>query len=37
MLFTISVNADHGLPRSNADKRKAVMTLLQDPEWSQLT
>ncbi|BAQ63902.1 ParB/RepB/Spo0J family partition protein [Geminocystis sp. NIES-3709] len=37
MLFTISVNADHGLHRSNADKRKAVMTLLQDPEWSQLS
>lgn len=37
MLFTISVNADHGLQRSNADKRKAVMTLLQDTEWSQLS
>lgn len=37
MLFTISVNADHGLQRNNADKRKAVMTLLQDSDWSQLS
>ena len=25
----------HGVRRTNADKRKAVMTLLQDEEWSQ--
>ncbi|WP_330203628.1 hypothetical protein [Cyanobacterium sp. Dongsha4] len=37
MLYTISVNADHGLRRNNADKRKAVMALLNDPEWSQLS
>jgi hypothetical protein len=27
-------NADHGLKRTNGDKRKAVTTLLSDPEWS---
>ncbi len=35
LLFSLSVNSTHGLRRSNADKRKAVMTLLQDSEWSQ--
>ena len=35
MLFSLGVNATHGLRRSNADKRKAVMTLLEDSEWSQ--
>ena len=35
LLFSLSVNATHGLRRSNADKRKAVMTLLEDSEWSQ--
>lgn len=28
------VNADHGLRRSNADKRRAVTILLRDEEWS---
>jgi hypothetical protein len=28
-------NAEHGLKRSAADKRKAVRTLLADPEWGQ--
>lgn len=28
-------NADHGLKRSNADKRRAVETFLSDPEWQQ--
>jgi len=27
-------NAAHGQRRTNADKRKAVMTLLEDEEWS---
>jgi hypothetical protein len=27
--------AAHGLKRSNKCKRNAVMTLLNDPEWSQ--
>jgi hypothetical protein len=26
-------NSDHGLKRTNADKRKAVLTLLRDEEW----
>src|SRR5207302_2913230 len=35
LLFSISSNADHGLPRTNADKKKAVTLLLADAEWSQ--
>jgi hypothetical protein len=35
LLCSLSANAGHGLPRSNADKRKAVSLLLADPEWSQ--
>jgi hypothetical protein len=35
LLYSISANATHGLPRSNADKRKAVALLLADAEWSQ--
>jgi hypothetical protein len=31
----VRANATHGYPRSNDDKRQAVMTLLRDPEWSQ--
>jgi len=34
ILLSLSENATHGLRRTNADKRKAVLTLLQDPEWS---
>lgn len=34
-LYSCGVNSDHGLRRTNADKRKAVMTLLADDEWSQ--
>lgn len=34
ILFSVGANANHGLPRSNADKRKAVLVLLQDTEWS---
>jgi hypothetical protein len=34
LLYSVSCNAGHGLPRSNADKRKAVSLLLADPEWS---
>lgn len=30
-------NAHHGLPRSNADKRKAVLMLLADAEWAALS
>jgi hypothetical protein len=35
LLHSISANTAHGLPRSSADKRKAVALLLADPEWSQ--
>jgi hypothetical protein len=35
LLFAISANTDHGLPRTTADKRKAVTLLLADGEWSQ--
>ena len=35
ILASVGVNADHGLRRSNATKRNAVMTLLKDEEWSQ--
>lgn len=35
ILYSLSANSRHGLRRSNADKRKAVQTLLDDPEWSQ--
>lgn len=35
ILYSLSANSKHGLKRSNADKRKAVQTLLDDPEWSK--
>lgn len=37
VLYAVGANADHkpALPRSREDKRRAVQTLLQDPEWSQ--
>ena len=35
VLASLSVNADHGLRRTNDDKRKAVQTVLADAEWSQ--
>src|SRR5258708_3523418 len=35
LLYAISANTDHGLPCTNADKRKAVSLLLNDPEWGQ--
>lgn len=34
MLFSVGANAAHGLRRTNEDKRRAVTTLLSDPEWS---
>lgn len=34
-LYSTGVNAKHGMRRTYADKRKAVMTLLEDFEWSQ--
>ncbi|MGK3981178.1 chromosome partitioning protein ParB [Sorangium sp. So ce118] len=35
ILFSKGANARHGLPRTNADKRRAVESLLQDTEWGQ--
>lgn len=37
VLFSLSANATHGLRRTTADKRKAVLTCLNDPEWSELS
>ena len=34
VLYSVGANAKHGLRRTNADKRRAVMTLLEDEEWS---
>lgn len=33
ILYSLGANTSHGLRRSNADKRRAVLTLLSDPEW----
>lgn len=35
ILHSTAVNSKHGMRRSYADKRKAVMTLLEDFEWEQ--
>jgi ParB-like nuclease family protein len=35
--WAISANATNGLRRTNACKRKSVLALLGDPEWSKLT
>ena len=35
ILYSVGANADHGLRRTNEDKRKAVCTLLNDIEWSE--
>lgn len=35
ILYAVGANARHGLRRSNADKRRAVETLLTDSEWSK--
>lgn len=37
LAFAIGANDAHGLPRTAADKRKAVRTILADEEWSQLS
>jgi hypothetical protein len=33
ILHSLSANQTHGLRRTNEDKRKAVMTMLNDPDW----
>lgn len=35
ILYAVGANGTHGLRRSNEDKRKAVMMLLEDDEWRQ--
>ena len=35
ILYSVGANADHGLRRMNEDKRKAVLTLLEDKQWSK--
>jgi hypothetical protein len=35
ILHSVGANAKHGWRRSNDDKRKAVLTLLRDPEWAE--
>lgn len=35
VLYSVGANSAHGKRRTNADKRKAVLTLLKDDEWSQ--
>lgn len=34
ILFSVGANSDHGLRRTNGDKRKAVLVLLNDDMWS---
>lgn len=35
ILLSCGANPHHGLPRTNADKRRAVMRLLTDDEWGK--
>ena len=35
VLYSVGANATHGLRRTNADKRRAVETLLRDEEWAK--
>ena len=35
ILHAAGANSDHGLRRTNADKRRAVETLLRDDDWGQ--
>ncbi|MBK8990144.1 MAG: ParB N-terminal domain-containing protein [Chloroflexi bacterium] len=35
VLASVAANADHGLRRNQADKRRAIETLLRDDEWGQ--
>lgn len=37
VLHSVGANASHGLRRTNEDKRRAVQTLLNDPEWATWT
>jgi hypothetical protein len=35
ILYSVGANVRHGLRRTNTDKRRVVMMLLEDGEWSQ--
>jgi hypothetical protein len=35
ILFSVGANETHGLRRTNEDKRRAVLTLLNDEEWAR--
>ena len=35
ILHSVAANSAHGLRRTNEDKRRAVLTLLEDEEWAQ--
>ena len=35
VLYSVGTNATHGLRRTNQDKRRAIETLIEDPDWSQ--
>ena len=35
VLYSVGANAQHGKRRTNADKRKAVLALLNDEEWGK--
>jgi hypothetical protein len=35
VMFSLTANATHGLPRTQADKQKVITTLLRDAEWWQ--
>jgi hypothetical protein len=35
MLHSFGANATHGLRRTNDDKRRAIVAMLSDPDWSQ--
>lgn len=34
ILYSVGANSDHGHRRTNDDKRRAVLRLLNDPEWA---
>jgi len=37
VLYSLGVNNSHGIRLTNADKRKAVLTMLEDDEWKYWT
>jgi hypothetical protein len=37
ILASVGANATHGLPRTNKDKEKAVLRLLEDEEWRKFS